>query len=316
MIKEAVGTGNTVDEAKEDAMLALGASADADVQIEILEMPKKKVLGMFGGSPAKVRVFVELPDIKEKAQPKKKKENKKTEKKEAKPSEQKPKEKEKIQKSSDEEYGEGVEVSALDTNSKAYKAAAYLNSVLSGLGCENTAMKVAEKENGALISLEGEGLGVIIGRRGETLEALQFLVSLASNNGGGYYRVNIDVGDYREKRAEALNALANRIAKQVLSTGRNRALEPMSPYERRIIHTAVQEIEGVESSSVGEGENRRVVIHQTGKKVDAERELRRGGRSRGRGQGRDRRSSNAVSPASDREPLKDSDVPLYGKIEK
>ena len=310
MIKEAVGTGNTVDEAKEEALLALGASAEADVQIEIIEMPKKKVLGMFGGSLAKVRVFIEMPDSKEKkqAQPKKKKENRKVEKKEPKVKEQA-----KASKKDEKEYGEGVEISALNVDSKAYKAAVYLKSILGGLDCENAAIKVAEKENGALISLEGEGLGVVIGRRGETLEALQFLASLSANSGGGYYRVNIDVGDYREKRAEALHTLANRIAKQVISTGRNRVLEPMSPYERRIIHTAVQEIEGVESNSIGEGENRRVVIHQAGKKIDEDREFRKsGGRSRNHG----RRSSNVVSGATDREPMKDSDVPLYGKIEK
>ncbi len=308
MIKEAVGTGNTVDEAKEAAILALGASAEADVQIEILEMPKKKVLGMFGGSPAKVRVFIELPDVEEKTKslPKKKKENKKVEKKE-----QKTKEQAKAANPTESEYGESVEISALKSDSKAYKAANYLKSILEGLGCENTAMKVAEKENGALISLEGEGLGVVIGRRGETLEALQLLVSLSANNGGGYFRVNIDVGDYREKRIDALNALANRVAKQVLSTGRNRTLEPMSAYERRVIHTAVQEIEGVESNSIGEGENRRVVIHQTGKKIDTDREFRRGSRSHGR----DRRNSNVISSVSDREPMKDSDVPLYGKIQ-
>lgn len=311
MIKEAVGTGSTVDEAKEDAMLALGASAEADVQIEIIEMPKKKVLGMFGGSPAKVRVFVELPDKEKNAPQKKKRDNKKTEKKTA--------VKEKTEKHSNPaskntvgtEYGESVLADELDKDSKAFRAVSYLNPILAGLGCENAKIKVAQKENGALISLEGEGLGAVIGRRGETLEALQILVSLASNSGGGYYRVNITVGDYREKRERALLSLANRIAKQVLSTGRNRTLEPMSPYERRIIHTAIQDVEGVESNSIGEGENRRVVIHLEGKKVEDTQYARRS-----RGRGRDSKPSSTVSSVPSREPKKDSDVPLYGRIEK
>ena len=311
MIKEAIGSGNTVDEAKEDAMLALGASADGDVQIEILEMPKKKMLGMFGGSPAKVRVFVEIPDKQEKPQPKKQKENVKKENKTAKTKPQKVKEEKKDSKSDADEYGAPVDANALPADSKAAKAVAYLKSVLAGLNCENTSITVAEKENGALISLEGEGLGVIIGRRGETLEALRVLVSLAANKGGGYYRININIGDYREKREQALISLANRIAKQVRSSGKSRALEPMSPYERRIIHTAVQAIEGVESSSVGEGDNRRVVIYVEGGSAESARDSRRF-----RGRRRERGSSSAVSADPSREPKRDSDVPLYGKIEK
>ncbi|MBO4693919.1 MAG: Jag N-terminal domain-containing protein [Clostridia bacterium] len=307
MIKEAVGTGNTVDEAKESALLSLGADAEADVQIEIIEMPKKKTLGIFGGSPAKVRVFIECPDKTEK--PSQKKSNQKKEKKAPNAKVQKQPQQVKNEKSVQSEYGESVDESELSSDSKAYGAVNYLKNILKGLGCENTVIKVAEKENGALVSLDGEGLGVVIGRRGETLEALQMLASLSANTGGGYYRVNITVGDYREKREKALVALANRMAKQTLSTGKNRTLEPMSPYERRIIHTAVQEIDGVESNSIGEGDNRRVVIHLEGKKVE-ERHYSRSSR------GRQSRGSNAVRVKSDREPMKDSDVPLYGRIEK
>ena len=101
------------------------------------------------------------------------------------------------------------------------------------------------------------------------------------------------------------------MANQVLSTGKNRTLEPMSPYERRIIHTAVQKIDGVESISVGDGEDRRVVIQKEGKRVDPDRFA---GRSSGRG--RERRPSNTVKAVPTREPMKDSDIPLYGKIGK
>ena len=123
--------------------------------------------------------------------------------------------------------------------------------------------------------------------------------------------MSLNIGDYREKREQVLIALANKMAKQVLATGKNRTLEPMSPYERRIIHTAVQKMDGVESVSVGDGEDRRVVIHKEGKHVDPDRFS---GRPRGRG--RERRPSNTVKVAPSREPMKDSDIPLYGKIEK
>ncbi len=309
MIKEAVGTGATLDEARENALIALGAAPEADVHFETLELPRKKVLGMFGGALAKVRVYTEVPDEEKKAQPKKAKTNQK--KKPVKEKKEKTEVESKPSKTDASDYGESVDESAVAPDSKAGKAIKYLRSILENLGCENVSVKVAEKESGALISLEGDGLGVIIGRRGETLEALQVLVSLAANSGGGYYRVNLNIGDYREKREQTLTSLAGRIARQVQSTGRNRVLEPMSPYERRIIHTAVQEIKGVESNSIGEGENRRVVIHPEGKKFDE----RDGRRPRGRG-GRDRRSSNTVSSVPAREPMKDSDMPLYGKIEK
>ena len=309
MIKEAVGLGDTLVEAQENAMLALGASDEDEVQIDIIERPRKKVLGVFGGSRAKVRVFIELPDEEEKAPGKKKNENKKNEKKQAKP--QKTEVKREKRNTDEAEYGKAVPSGEIAADSKAGKAVAYLKSVLAGLGCQDAEMTVAEKENGALISLSGEGLGVVIGRRGETLEALQVLVSLAANKGGGYYRVSLNIGDYREKREQALITLAEKMANQVLSTGKNRTLEPMNPYERRIIHTAVQKIDGVESVSVGDGEDRRVVIHKEGRQVDPERFA---GRSRGRG--RERRQSNTVKAVPSREPMKDSDIPLYGKIEK
>ena len=311
MIKEAVGFGDTLEEAREDALLALGASPEDDVQFDVIERPKKKVLGMFGGSRAKVRVFIELPDEQEEAQPKISKETKKKPKKQAKVKPVKLAAEKAEEKPAEPEYGPAVDADKIAPDTKAGKAVSYLKTVLSGLGYNEVAITVAEKDNGALISLEGEGLGVVIGRRGETLEALQVLVSLAANKGGGYYRVSLNIGDYREKREQALVQLAGKIADQVLSTGRNRTLEPMSPYERRIIHTAVQGIEGVESNSIGEGEDRRVVIHKSGKRFDvADTGRRRGGR------GRDRRSSGKVSAPPSREPKKDSDIPLYGKIEK
>ncbi len=137
--------------------------------------------------------------------------------------------------------------------------AAYLEQVLAQLAPE---VKCTSKlENGILFSLEGNGAGGLIGRRGDTLDALQYLTSMVANRGDkDYVRLTIDTCGYREKRKKALQELAQRISKSVLRTGRSVALEPMNPYERRIIHSAVTEIEGVSSHSSGEEPNRKVII--------------------------------------------------------
>ena len=304
MIKEAIGFGATVDEAKEDAILKLGAKIEEDVQIEIISLPKKKILGIFGGSQAEVKAYVERPD---KPAKKNNKGNKKTDdgpkhEKKAKAEKQEPK------KADPKPEIEAVDQSLIDANSPTGKAIAYLNAILKSLGCENIEVKAAVRDNGALIILDGEGLGVIIGHRGETLDALQHLVSLAANNSGGYFKVTLNIGDYREKREQTLISLAKRVASQVLKTSRNKALEPMSAYERRIIHTAVQEIEGVCSASTGEGKNRRVVIFPEGGTPNMPR------RDDRRRNGRGRKPSSTVASAPGREPKRDTDIPLYGKI--
>ena len=107
----------------------------------------------------------------------------------------------------------------------------------------------------------GDGVGQIIGRRGDTLDSLQYLCSLVANRkGGDYLRVTVDCGDYRLRRRATLETLAKKLSAQVLKTGHSKSLEPMNPFERRIIHAAVSVIEGVSSASVGDEPNRRVVI--------------------------------------------------------
>ncbi|MBQ3057388.1 MAG: KH domain-containing protein [Clostridia bacterium] len=314
MIKEAIGLGLTIDEAKEDAIYRLGMPEDSDIQFEVITFPKKKTLGLFGGCKAEVKAFIELPDEKPKKKDKKanKPIDKKAEPKKAETKKAEPKRDEKKNDTS-KEYGPAVDVSELPADSRPAKAIEFLKPILKNLGCENVSFKVSERENAALIELEGDGLGAIIGHRGETLDALQFLAGLASNNGGGYYKVSLNIGNYREKREDTLIALANRIAGQVLKTGKCRTLEPMNPYERRIIHTAVQSIEGVTSASFGEGINRRVVIGKEGTELKPLRSDRSHGRRDDRRRG-GRRPSNKVEVAPNREPKKDSDIPLYGKI--
>ncbi len=191
--------------------------------------------------------------------------------------------------------------------SAAALAKAYLEKLLAAMGVTDFTCTVKEETGGCVISLEGENLGFIIGRRGDTLDALQYLSSLVANRAdNAYYRVTLDIGNYREKREQALVALAQRLAGQTARTGRRHSLEPMNPYERRIIHTAVQAIEGVVSWSVGSEPNRRVVIgtaDDTGSRdVVEERSSRssRGGRG-GRGGNRGGRGGERRERAPRRE---------------
>ena len=337
MIKEALGVANTVDEAKEKAMAELNLSFDDEFDFEIVALPKKKTLGIFGGSPAKVKITVAVPDPKPQKQTAKqpKKENKVQSKKpsaktESKKSETKAENKKTEAKSDAAEQTTAVNTelkevpaSEVPADSPAGKGVNYLQSILEKLGCEEVSITVAEIEGGAQITITGEGLGVVIGHRGETLDALQYLVSLAANAGvSGYCRVVLNTGDFRQKREQTLVSLAKRMSEQAIRSGKCRTLEPMNPYERRIIHTTVQSIEGVTSTSFGEGNNRRVVIAPEGKEPRPRNDYRgRGGNTRGdrndRRRSGQRREAYKPQVDPDRAPVKDADaLPLYGRIDK
>jgi len=122
-------------------------------------------------------------------------------------------------------------------------------------------VETLEDENSVMYRISGKDSGIVIGRRGETLDALQYLTSLVVNkHSNRYVRVTMDVENYREKREETLVRLARRLADKVVRFRRSISLEPMNPYERRIIHSALQNNEFVETYSVGEDPNRKVVI--------------------------------------------------------
>lgn len=298
LIKEEFGIANSVEEATKIAIEKLGFQ-DSDYKIEIIDDVKPKVLGLFGGHPAKVRAYVELPD-----KPAKKRAKKPSLKATEKPQKAIKEEKPTVEldyKSLDE----------IDENSAPYKTAKYLINILEKMGVENVTIKAAVIENGTQLLIDGENLGVVIGRRGETLDALQYLASFAANasSSQGYYRIVLDVCGYREKRENTLKSLAKRMASQAIRTGRNRSLEPMNPYERRIIHTVVQGIDGVSSHSVGDGINRHVVITPDGA---SNRRGQRGERSNSRGR-RPQESKTVEAPK--REPRSDLEgESLYGRI--
>lgn len=148
-----------------------------------------------------------------------------------------------------------------NTKSKLDVALEYIDGILKDMQLTGVTYKVEHSDENVKITLDGEEIGVLIGHHGETLDALQYLVALSCNRvPGNYFRITIDGGNYRDKREETLKQLATKISEKVKRTGRSQMLEPMNPYERRLIHSVISEIEGVFSKSKGEDPNRRVII--------------------------------------------------------
>lgn len=187
---------------------------------------------------------------------------------------------------------------------KIEKAKEYLTEVLSKMGVEAELVVTAGAES-AMIDIVAENNGAVIGKRGETLDALQYLTFMIANRGDReYYRVILNSANYRERRRKTLEELAAKIARNVLRSGRQTALEPMNPYERRIIHSAIAEIEGVSSKSVGEEPYRKVVIssnkpvrrRRNDRNDRGDRNDRQGNRGNRRNDNRDRRRRNPDEP--------------------
>ena len=257
MIRTQEATGKTVDEARAKACALLGVQADdLNVSYEVLEMPQKTGFLGLKTTPAKVRVSVEEPDapaapvVEEKVEP------------EVKPVvEEAPAEEPKAEEPAAapvaEEAAPAEETAApaaegeepevpinIEENAKVKAAVDYLKEVIALMGVENVTFSAVQKGEATIIRLDGEKLGALIGRRGETMESLSYLASLVANRlEGDYIKLGLDVAGYRDKRESDLTALAQRIGAKVRKTGRSFAMEPMNPK--------------------GEGRDRRVVIYST-----------------------------------------------------
>ena len=294
MIKEIVATGADANAAIESGALLLGLPRD-EVQFEIIDLPRKGGFLGLKKLPAKVRVWAELPDEKParsekpRRQEAPRKENKppRAERAEKPARPEKPVKTEKPEKSEkpraiEEEKAAPVEIEPTDeVRAKVEKAAAYVSEILTAMGIAEFTLTPCYYEENVRLQLSGEQIGGVIGRRGETLDAIQYLASLVANRGEGeYIRLSIDSGNYREKRARTLEALARKLANQAVRTGRSITLEPMNPYERRIIHGAVSSVKGATSSSTGVEPNRRVVISSTVPPTGGKDGSRSGGRGR------------------------------------
>ena len=234
-------TGKTEEEAIRKGLEQLGLERD-DVSVEILERARSGFLGI-GSSPAKVRVTYEL-DVAEEPKPEAPK---------AKPAEKKPEPKA-------EEKKTEPAAPACD-NDDARRIKDFLTGLLEHMDSAAEVKVYEEEKNRYKVILEGQKLGALIGRRGETLDAIQQLTNYVVNSGcDKRLRIHVDAENYRAKREQSLESLANKVAGKVLKYRRSVTLEPMNAYERHVIHAALQDKEGVTTYSIGTEPNRRVVV--------------------------------------------------------
>ena len=248
MIKTLEKSARTEDEAIAAALAELGLDRD-DVSVEILERSKSGFLGI-GSSPAKVRVSYELDVAEEPEVP------------QAKPAEKKPVEKKPESKPEPAPEKQPEQPAApVSETEDADRIRAFLTGLLEHMDCRAQVQVYEEEKNRYKVILEGQRLGALIGRRGETLDAIQQLTNYAVNSGRDKrVRIHVDAENYRAKREQSLESLANKVAGKVLKYRRSVTLEPMNAYERHVIHAALQDKEGVTTYSIGTEPNRRVVV--------------------------------------------------------
>ena len=226
MIKTLEKSGRTEEEALAAALEELGLDRD-DVSVEIVERAKSGFLGI-GASPAVVRVEYEAED-------------------------EEPEQKEEVKETSPK--------AAADENEQFAEIRNFLSGLLERMGTEADIEIIARDSKGVVVNLSGPNMGAVIGRRGETLDAIQHLTNYVVNRGNDkHMHISVDAESYRAKREESLVKLAEKMAAKVIKYKRSMALEPMNSYERHIIHTALQDYEGVSTSSTGTEPNRRVVV--------------------------------------------------------
>ena len=280
-----IATGKTIDLAIEEALTQLGLTRD-DVSVQVLATPKAGFLGL-GGTPAKVEVTYEAPDPKpisalgsasrskpkakpvvapkvEEVKPAPKAEAPKAEpKKEEKPAAPKA-EKKPVEPKKAAEPKKPVEpkvYAPAEPGSVEEKIEVFLKGLLEHMGSNAVPHCVKEENNTYNVDLVGEDLGYLIGRRGDTLDALQHLANYSINrNVEGHIRINVDAEEYRAKREDSLCRYAHKKAQQVLKAHRRTTLEPMNAYERHVIHSTLQDMDRITTYSVGTEPNRRVVI--------------------------------------------------------
>lgn len=337
-MREVIKQAATVDEAIELALRELALTRE-QVTCEVLEYPEKR---LFRRKPAKVKVVeieeeFSVKDLFEEPKPVKKEEPKaeKTEKPAKKENKKQPKPQPKaevkaeVKEEPKQEAAEEVkaeteaetsseEISLETAPAKVKYAVEFIKSVI-GQFYENEAeFRIVKTQTGYIIKIVGEDAGCLIGRKGETMEAISYLTSLASNRfEDSDEKISVDVADYRQKREKDLVAVAKKMAAKVNKSGRSYAFEPMNPYERRIIHATVSEIAGVKSESKGEGSNRKVVIYPTNpRKSNKAGSDRKGGNRKGANRDRKEKPAPHVQKTRDTKLVDDfGGTGLYGKIE-
>ena len=274
MVKYLEKSGRTRDEALAAALAELGLSEEELLSNELIELPKSGFLGI-GARPAVIRVSYEVPDevsTKPAAPAPKKAEEKKVEEKKPAPAPKKPEEKKPAPapKKTEEKKAapapapkkaEEKKAAPVDENADYAAIRAFLSGLMERMGVD-AQIEISARDNGGInVNLSGSGMGAIIGRRGETLDAIQHLTNYVVNRENDKrLHISVDAENYRAKREESLQRLAEKMAEKAIKYKRSMALEPMNSYERHVIHTALQNYEGVTTSSTGVEPNRRVVV--------------------------------------------------------
>ena len=304
MLKEVTATGKDIEIAKENARAALGAGPLDDVSFEIIDLGSRGFLG-FMAKPAKVKATMETPDVhepkprrerparaaqannnaeganeSEQTAPANRQENAKggKNKKHKKHGDRKPRAQRQDAQASESTKTHSEVIPEPELKMERREVAEgedmsfdFVKTVISDIGLNAEAELYACEDGTRRITIVGDDASTLIGHHGDTLDALQYLANLASARKNIHgerdkSRVTIDIEGYRAKREETLRALARRMAAKALRNKRSVMLEPMTPYERRIIHSEIQKIEGVSTNSVGSESNRKIVIYLTDKK--------------------------------------------------
>ena len=273
MEKTIVTMGKTIDEAIENALTQLGLDRD-QVSVQVLAQAKSGFLGI-GATPAKVEVTYEAPDpapkvalssasrSKPKAKPAVKPEEPKAEAPKPAPKAEAPKAQEPKERKPKVETpkAEPKEYAPAAPGSTEERIEVFLKGLLEHMGSNAVPHAWKENDDTYMVELTGEDLGYLIGRRGDTLDALQHLANYTINRGiDGHIRINVDAECYRQKREDSLRRYAQKKAQQVLKAHRRTTLEPMNAYERHVIHATLQDTDRITTYSVGTEPNRRVVI--------------------------------------------------------
>lgn len=239
-------TGKTVEDAVKAALAELGVSRD-EVEVEVLESSKSSILGLFGGRDAKVRVTVKeapAPEPEEAVEE---------------PAEAPVLPEEPADAVAEKEPAEDREADLVATGAAARE---FLEKIFGAMGMDLIIEKFINRREGEVVlKIHGEGIGVLIGKHGQTLDALQYLTNLAGNKGRKTWnRVILDAENYRERRRQTLERLAKNLADRVKRTHKKAMLEPMNPYERKIVHMSLQNDPAITTYSEGEEPYRKVVI--------------------------------------------------------
>ena len=259
MFKSIEATGKTLDLAIQAGLTQLQMDRDS-VSVEVLEQPRSGFFGI-GATPAKVKLTYEVPDPVPEKKPEPKPQPKPQPKPEPKPQAPKAHKAPEAPKAPETPKAAPVPHTPAPEGSVEARIETFMKGLLEHMGSDAVPVATKSGDDTYSVELQGSSLGMLIGRRGDTLDAIQHITNYAVNHGQGKrVRINVDAENYRKKREESLERLANKVAGKVVRSRRNITLEPMNAYERHVIHAALQDYPDVTTYSTGTEPGRRIVV--------------------------------------------------------